>query len=251
MDVDVNNERKTAGMRDKFALGRREFLKVTSSSVVAIALASPSAALAASGKVAAIESKKAPSTRSLKARVSIAHWSGEAGDTFVDAAALASGDAGLADHGVRVEIVGRQLAALSGAQSLARFTVDVGTELFPDNPVRLGHYEFRGIENASAPAAIGLALESGTGLTVGIGLAAGPGNATQSVRFSLTTGSSVGTAKLLPGYYAIAVTADRASAAPDWSQYQAWSVAGVEGLALVNSAGELAPFTYLLFSVEG
>lgn len=250
MDADVNRERQTATKRPKIALGRREFLKVTSSSVVAIALASPSAALAAGSKLAAIESSKQPDGGALAARVSVAHWSGEFNDTFVDAASIASGDAGLADGVVRVEIVGRQLTALGGAKTLARFTVDVGTDRFPNNPVRLGHYEFRGFENASAPAAIGLALDQGSGLTVDVGLAAGAGNATQSVRFSLTTASSVGTAKLLPGFYAIAVTADRASAAPDWSQYQAWSVPGIEGLALVNSAGEVAPFTYLLFSVE-
>lgn len=251
MDADVNNERQTAGKGGKLALGRREFLKVTSTSVVAIALSSPSAALAAGGKLAAIELNKKPRAGTLAARVSVGHWSGEYGDTFVDAASIASGDGSLSDRAVRVEVVGRQLAALDGSQSLARFTVDVGTELYPNNPIRLGHYEFRGFENASAPAAIGLALDKGSGLTVDVGLAAGAGNATQSVRFSLTPGSATGRVKLVPGFYAIAVTADRASAAPDWSQYQAWSAPGVEGLALVNGAGEVAPFTYLLFSVDG
>lgn len=215
-------------------LARRDFLKLSSASVVAPALASsvvtmkPLPVLGFAGVAAAAQSP----------RVSIGYWDGRLASSFVDARELDAADLRLAD-GVRVRVVG--CCGADGVSTWSGFrSVSLSFSLLPfhDGDLRAWHYQASPVANTSSLASFSLPVDKAVGVAgwieyrdIDTRLAAA------RVPFRLGLDDGRGTARLRSGQYVIALREPGSLLDVDWQSMRLRVIDGGNALSLQNQAG--------------
>jgi hypothetical protein len=225
---------------------RRDFLKLSSATVAAPALAAsvvtvkPFPKLGFAGTVAA----EAP-------HVSIGYWDGRLASSFVDARQLASSDEQLAS-GVNIRVVGccgdGDLSVWEGFRSVS---LGFSLQPFHDGDLRAWHYQSSPVVNTSALASFSLPIDAATGLSGWIEYRDLDSRlAPTRVPFRLGLDGTSGTAKLRSGYYVIAMRSPGSLIGMDWESLRLRVVDGGNAISLKTQAGRHIDQPHIVLEID-
>jgi len=242
MKPDIRNIKNVKNVK----LVRRDFLKLSSATVVAPALASsvvtvkPFPKLGFNGVVAA----DAP-------RVSIGYWNGRLASSFVDAREMSSTD------DVGAEAVELRVVGCCGSETPSTWesfrSVSLGFSLQPfhDGDLRAWHYQSAPVANTSSLASFTLPVDAGTGLNgwieyrdIDTRLAA------TRVPFQLGFDSAGGAAQLRSGYYVVVMRKPGSLLGIDWASLQLRVTDGGNAISLRDQSGRDFDQPHIVLEVD-
>lgn len=152
-----------------------------------------------------------------------------AGDLrVIDPAGLAHGNAGIAEQGASVRVLGLQPAGdMSILGQIESMFIDIAYPASPEMPFMAWSYNSRPVPQVSAPVTFRVPV-AGSGLQMIVTYRlAGADEAVQAA-VQLVTSDEAGKPKLETGTYLIVIP-DDSHALPDWNQMQVVSMTGEDG----------------------
>ena len=224
---------------------RRDFLKLSSATVAAPALAAsvvtvkPFPRLGFAGTVAA----EAP-------RVSIGYWDGRLASSFVDARQLTASDEHLA-NGVNIRVVGCCGDDLSVWEGFRSVSLGFSLAPFHDGDLRAWHYQSSPVVNTSALASFSLPVDAATGLAGWIEYRDLDRRlAPTRVPFRLALDGANGVARLRSGYYVIWMRSPGSLLGMDWESLRLRVIDGGNAINLTTLAGRHIDQPHIVLEID-
>lgn len=228
-------------------LVRRDFLKLSSASVVAPALAGSVVTLKpfpAIGFAEAVTAAQSP-------RVSIGYWDGRLASPFVDARQVEAADDRLAD-GVTVRVVG--CCGDDGISTWAGFrSVSMGFSLLPfhDGDLRVWQYQTSPVINTSSLAAFNLPIDKAVGVVGWIEYRDHEARSTSArVPFRLGFEETDRAAKLRSGHYVIVMREPGTLRSMDWQALRLRVTDGGNALSLRHDDGRNVDLPHIVVEIR-
>jgi hypothetical protein len=225
-------------------LVRRDFLKLSSATVVAPALASSVVTVKPLPKLSFSSVAAAGSPR-----VAIGYWDGMLAMPFVDARELGSADERLSDS-VSIRVVG--CCGTDGFSVWDEFrSVSLGFSLRPfhDGDLRAWHYQTTPVSNTSSLASVTIPLDAANGLTGWIEYQEVDTRLTPS-RVPFRLGFDGDSAKLRSGYYVVVMRKPGSLLGVDWSSLQLRVVDGGNAISLRDTTGREFDQPHIVLEVD-